>query len=217
MVNPDATLLYFSTKKKGPDVASNKTSGVAAMRYASAFVDSAIESKKADAIEKDLQEFANMIAGSTDLQKFIQSPLISRKDQQEAVMALAKKAKFQDITGNFLALLAQNRRLSMIDGIINAVRSDLSNRRGEIAAQVQTAFKLSAAQEKALQEALTKAVGKTVSVHVEVQEDLIGGMVVTVGSQMIDDSIKRKLERLKIAMTSNANNNAPAQNVANEN
>lgn len=187
------------------------------MRYASAFVDSAIESKKADAIEKDLQEFANMIAGSSDLQKFIQSPLISRKDQQEAVMALAKKAKFQDITGNFLALLAQNRRLSMIDGIINAVRSDLSNRRGEVAAQVQTAFKLSAAQEKALQEALTKAVGKTVSVHVEVQEDLIGGMVVTVGSQMIDDSIKRKLERLKIAMTSNANNNAPAQNVANEN
>lgn len=198
-------------------MASNKTSGVAAMRYASAFVDSAFESKKADAIEQDLQEFANMIAGSADLQKFIQSPLISREDQQEAIMALAKKAKFQDITANFLTLLAQNRRLSMIDSIIVEVSKDLAARRGEVAAQVQTAFKLTAAQEKALQEALTKAVGKTVAINVEVKEDLIGGMVVTVGSQMIDDSIKRKLERLKIAMTSNANNNAPAQNVANEN
>lgn len=198
-------------------MASNKTSGVVAMRYASAFVDSAIESQKYDAIEKDLQEFAMMIAGSEDLKTFIKSPLISRLDQQEAITALAKKAKFQDITANFLALLAQNRRLSMIDSIIAAVTKDLAARRGEVAARVQTAFKLSPDQEKALQDALTKAVGKTVSVHLDVDESLIGGMVVTVGSQMIDDSIKRKLERLKIAMTSNANNNAPAKNVANEN
>ncbi|NCO04361.1 MAG: F0F1 ATP synthase subunit delta [Alphaproteobacteria bacterium] len=187
------------------------------MRYASAFVDSAIESQKSDAIEKDLQEFAMMIAGSEDLKTFIKSPLISRLDQQEAITALSKKAKFQDITANFLALLAQNRRLSMIDSIIAAVTKDLAARRGEVAARVQTAFKLSPDQEKALQDALTKAVGKTVSVHLDVDESLIGGMVVTVGSQMIDDSIKRKLERLKIAMTSNANNNAPAKNVANEN
>lgn len=198
-------------------MASNKTSGVVAMRYASAFVDSAIESQKSDAIEKDLQEFAMMIAGSEDLKTFIKSPLISRLDQQEAITALSKKAKFQDITANFLALLAQNRRLSMIDSIIAAVTKDLAARRGEVAARVQTAFKLSPDQEKALQDALTKAVGKTVSVHLDVDESLIGGMVVTVGSQMIDDSIKRKLERLKIAMTSNANNNAPAKNVANEN
>ena len=198
-------------------MASNKTSGVVAMRYASAFVDSAIESQKYDAIEKDLQEFAMMIAGSEDLKTFIKSPLISRLDQQEAITALSKKAKFQDITANFLALLAQNRRLSMIDSIIAAVTKDLAARRGEVAARVQTAFKLSPDQEKALQDALTKAVGKTVSVHLDVDESLIGGMVVTVGSQMIDDSIKRKLERLKIAMTSNANNNAPAKNVANEN
>jgi len=197
-------------------VASNKTSGAAAMRYASAFVDSALESKKADAVQKDLQELALMIEGSQDLQNFIKSPLISREDQQDAIMALSKKAKFQDITANFLALLAQNRRLNMIEGIIPAVHKDMAQRRGEVAAQVQTAFKLTAAQEKALQEALTKAVGKTVSVNVEVQEDLIGGMVVTVGSQMIDDSIKRKLERLKIAMTSNANNNAAPQKAANE-
>ncbi len=198
-------------------MASNKTSGVVAMRYASAFVDSAIESQKSDAIEKDLQEFAMMIAGSEDLKTFIKSPLISRLYQQEAIMALAKKAKFQDITANFLALLAQNRRLSMIDSIIAAVTKDLAARRGEVAARVQTAFKLSPDQEKALQDALTKAVGKTVSVHLDVDASLIGGMVVTVGSQMIDDSIKRKLERLKIAMTSNANNNSPAKNVANEN
>jgi F-type H+-transporting ATPase subunit delta len=198
-------------------VASEKTSGATALRYATALVDTAYDSKKNDAVEKDLHELSAMIDASTDLQNLIKSPLISRKEQQDAVVAIAQKAKFQGITANFLALLAQNRRLNMVGAIMKAAHKDMANRRGEVAAQVQSAFKLSPAQEKALQEALTKAVGKTVAVNVEVQEDLIGGMVVTVGSQMIDDSVKRKLERLKIAMKSNANNNSASTKVANEN
>jgi F-type H+-transporting ATPase subunit delta len=198
-------------------VASEQTSGAAALRYATALVDTAFDSKKNEAVETDLRELSVMIEGSTDLQNLIKSPLISRQEQQNAVVALAKKAKFQDVTANFLALLAQNRRLNMVGAIMKAAHKDMANRRGEVAAQVQSAFKLSPAQEKALQEALTKAVGKTVAVNVDVQEDLIGGMVVTVGSQMIDDSVKRKLERLKIAMKSNANNNTACEKVANEN
>ncbi len=188
-------------------MASNNTSGAAAMRYATALVDIAKESGKIDAVEKDLNEFEAMLAASNDLWDMVRSPLISRKDQQQAVQAIAKTASFQDITSNFLALLAQNRRLSSVVPIMNAVRMEMSRMRGEVKADVQSAFKLTPEQEKALQESLTKAMGQTVAVNVSVQEDLIGGMVVTVGSQMIDDSVKRKLERLKIAMKSGANNN----------
>lgn len=198
-------------------MASEKTSGATALRYATALVDIAYDSKKNDAVEKDLHELSAMINASADLQNLIKSPLISRQEQQNSVIAISKKAKFQDVTANFLALLAQNRRLNIVGSIINAAHKEMANRRGEVAAHVQSAFKLSPAQEKALQESLTKAVGKNVAVNVEVQEDLIGGMIVTVGSQMIDDSVKRKLERLKIAMKSNANSNAAASKVANQN
>lgn len=195
-------------------MASNKTSGAAALRYATALVDIAEESGKIDAVEQDLNAFEAMMNGSEDLQTMIRSPLISRKSKQAAVQALAAKAKFQDITSNFLALLAQNRRLNMVQSMINAVRMDISRRRGEVTASVQSAFKLSPQQEKALQESLAKAMGQAVAVNVEVNQDLIGGLVVTVGSQMIDDSVKRKLERLKIAMKSGANSNVAADEKA---
>lgn len=195
-------------------MASNTTSGAAALRYATALVDIAEESGKIDAVEQDLNALEAMIAESQDLQTMIRSPLISRKNQQEAIQALAAKAKFQDITSNFLALLAQNRRLGMVQSMINAVRMDISRRRGEISATVQSAFNLSPDQEKALQDSLAKAMGQAVAVRVEVNQDLIGGMVVTVGSQMIDASVKRKLERLKIAMKGGANTNTAANEQA---
>lgn len=195
-------------------MASQNTSGAAALRYATALVDIALESGKSDAVEQDLIAFQTALVDSAELQNLTRSPLISRQDKQDAVQAIAKKAKFQDITSNFLALLAQNNRLSMVSGIINAVRMELSRRRGEISASVQSAFAMSPAQEKALQESLAKAMGQAVAVNVEVDKSLIGGMVVTVGSQMIDDSVKRKLERLKIAMKGGVNNNLTADKAA---
>ena len=198
-------------------MASKQTSGAAALRYATALVEIAADSNKIDAVEQDLNDLEAMIQNSEDLRNLIHSAIVSRADQQQAIQALAAQAKFQDITANFLALLAQNRRLNIVQNIMNAVRMDISRRRGEISANVQSAFKLSPAQEKALQESLAKAVGQAVAVQVEVKEDLIGGMVVTVGSQMVDASVKRKLERLKIAMKSNANNNASTAKVANQN
>ncbi len=198
-------------------MASQQTSGAAALRYATALVEIAADSKNIDSVEQDLNDLEAMMAGSEDLQNLIKSPLMSRQQQHNAIVAVAEKAKFQVITANFLCLLAQNRRLNMLSSIINAVRMEFSKMRGEVSAHVASAFKLSPEQEKALQESLTKAMGQTVAVKVDVQEDLIGGMVVTVGSQIIDDSVKRKLERLKIAMKSNANNNADDMKVANEN
>lgn len=198
-------------------MASKQTSGAAALRYATAFVDIAESQNKIDSVEKDLNELESMVQGSEDLQKLMNSPLISQEEKIKAVQAIGAKAKFQDVTVNFLSLLAQNSRLNMVLQIMNAVRAEISRRRGEISAQIQTAFKLSKEQEKALQESLAKAVGQAVAINVEVKQDLIGGMVVTVGSQMFDASVKRKLERLKIAMKSNANNNVAQENAANQN
>lgn len=198
-------------------MASKQTSGAAALRYATALVDISAESKKIDAVEQDLNDLDAMLQGSDDLKRLIQSPLISRHDAQKAIAEIAQKAQFQDVTVNFLSLLAQNRRLNMLPAIMNAVRMNISRLRGEVEAHVATAFKLTGDQEKALQESLVKAMGQAVSVKVDVQEDLIGGMVVTVGSQIIDDSVKRKLERLKMAMKSNANSNTDNAKVANQN
>lgn len=195
-------------------MASQNTSGATALRYATALVDIALESGKSDAVEKDLISFQSALTDSADLVTLIKSPLISRKDKQECLQAIASGAKFQDITVNFLALLAQNNRLNIVNSIINTVYMELSRHRGEISASVQSAFALTKAQEKNLQASLAKAMGQAVSVTVEVDKSLIGGMVVTVGSQMIDDSVKRKLERLKIAMKSEANNNATAEKAA---
>ena len=198
-------------------MASKQTSSAAALRYATALVDIAEANNKIDAVEKDLSDLEAMVSKSADLQNLMRSPLISAGEKVKAIQAIAVKAKFQEITSNFLALLAENSRLNMVGSMINAVRMEISRRRGEISAQVQTAFKLTAAQEKSLQESLAKAVGQAVAINVEVKQDLIGGMVVTVGSQMFDASVKRKLERLKIAMKSNANNNAANAKVANQN
>lgn len=188
-------------------MASKQTSGAAARRYANALVETAEESKNLDAILKDLNDLEAMLAGSQDLQRAMTSPLLDRDAQQNAMAALADQAKFNVLTKNFLMLLAQNRRLSMVSAVMAAVREAAAQKRGEINASVQSAVKLTAAQEKALSEALAKATGKSVNIKVDVQEDLIGGMVVTVGSKMIDDSVKRKLERLERVLTSGANQN----------
>lgn len=189
-------------------MASKQTSGAAALRYASALVDTAIEAKALEAIEKDLNEFEAMIAASPDLQDLIRSPLFNRDEQRSAVGAIADKAGFNVLTRNFLSLLAENRRLNIVSAVIAAVKADMQRRRGEISANVQAAYKLSAAQQKALQEALGKATGRSVTLNVDINTDLIGGMIVTVGSRMIDDSVKRKLERLERAMKSGSNQNS---------
>ena len=186
----------------------NASSSTAALRYATALIETAQDAKAIDTIEKDLQDLAVMIAESEDLQKVLTSPLFSRTDQNNAMTALADKAKFHDLTKNFLSVLAGNRRLALLSAIIVAVQDLLAKQRGEVSAKVQSAYALSDKQTKELQESLSKAMGQNVTLDVHVNKDLIGGMVVTVGSKMIDDSVKRKLERLKAAMKFGANQNA---------
>ena len=176
-------------------------SDVVARRYEAALIDTAERSELIEKIEKDITDLGFMLDGSEDLQRLVCNPLISRTQQRNAVMALAEKARFQTLMASFLGVLVDNRRLRALRGIIPAFHAELRKRRGQVEAKVESAYALSPAQTKALQEQLSKAMGSYVTLNVEVNKDLLGGMVVTVGSRMIDDSVKRKLEKLQRAMS----------------
>ena len=190
--------------------AATPVSSVVTSRYARAFIDLAAENKAIDKVEKDLSELSAMIESSADLKNLIRSPASNGEGTLNAVLSLADKAKFQKLTRNFLGTLVQNGRLNALEAIIKAAQKLLSERRGEISAKVQTASALNAAQTKALQESISKAIGAKVMLEAVTDPEILGGMIVTVGSQMIDDSVRRKLERLHGAMVSGGAN----QNVA---
>jgi F-type H+-transporting ATPase subunit delta len=163
-------------------------------------VDLAVENGALAHIEKDVADLKHMIEGSEDLQAMLRSPLIKASDAQKALTALADQAKFSDLTKNFLLLLAANRRLPDTEQILKAVESNLSARRGELSAKVESATPLTESQAKALAENLSKTIGQPVAVESSVNKALIGGVTITLGSLMIDDSIKTKLERMGRAM-----------------
>lgn len=173
------------------------------------------DAKLVDKVEQDMADLAAMLDASPDLQALIDNPLISRERQRDGILALAEAAKFQQITGNFLGVLAENRRLPALPAIIRTFTETLRRRRGEVEARVETAYALSKAQTEALKAALAKAIGTQVVLEVEENKELLGGMTVTVGSMMIDDSVRRKLERLERTMSAGSNENqTPLKEVA---
>lgn len=188
-------------------MAGSSNTNLIAARYVAALLDMAEDAKLIDKVEKDLQDLSAMIENSADLQSLISNPLISRAQQKDGILTIAEKAKWQQLTGNFLGVLADNRRLPALPHIIKAFQDALRKRRGEVEAKIETAFALTPAQTDALQKELSKAMGTNVTLDVAVNKDLLGGMVVTVGSRMIDDSVRRKLERLQRTMSSGSNEN----------
>ncbi len=177
-------------------------STAAALRYAKALLDLAEESKSTDSVEKDLHDLNAMIEASPDFNILLESQLIGRNHRKAAIMEIAAQAKFSDLTARFLGVLAENARLYQLETVIEVTLRDLSRRRGEVSANVETAFALSPEQTDELRKKISKAMGSNVTLNVNVNNDLIGGMIVTVGSRMIDSSIRRKLERLHRAMRS---------------
>ncbi len=178
-------------------MAGTSQTGQVATRYAAALIDMAEQAGVIDKVEKDFNALEAMIAGSPDLGSLIRNPLYKRTQQGGAMQALAQRAGFDGLTARFLGVLVQNRRLRTLPDVIRAVRAELTRRRGGVEARVQTAYALSDAQTGALKRALAESMGSDVTLNVEVNRDLIGGLIVTVGSRMIDDSVRRKLERLK--------------------
>jgi F-type H+-transporting ATPase subunit delta len=131
----------------------------------------------------------------------VRSPVLSRADQARAISALAERAGLSKLTRDFLAVTAQNRRLFAVPAMIEAYLAKLAERRGEITAEVTAARPLSEAQNAALGDQLRRAVGRRVAIEMKVDPSLIGGMIVKVGSRMVDGSLRSKLGRLRLALT----------------
>jgi F-type H+-transporting ATPase subunit delta len=174
-------------------------SGVA-QRYASALFELARDEKALDEVAGDLEAFSGLLAASEDLTRLVKSPIFSSEEQTRAIAAVLDKAGAGVLTANFIKVVASNRRLFAVPDMITSFRQMLAKERGEISATVTSAEPLSEAQVKALREALKDSMGKDVSLNQKVDASLIGGLVVQVGSRMVDTSLKTKLNALKFAM-----------------
>lgn len=169
-------------------------------RYASALFDLAAENGKVTAVEKDLETLGAALTDSADLAALTTNPELARDVQGKAMAAVAKKLKLSPLTGNFIGVLAANRRLAKLPGIINAFKAIAAAQRGEVTATVTSAHPLSEDQLASLKTKLTQREGRTVMLTASVDPDLLGGLVVTIGSQRIDASIRTRLNSLAQAM-----------------
>lgn len=169
-------------------------------RYAKALFDLADEGKQLDVVAGDLRSIGALIDESEDLRRVVRSPVISRGEGAKAMAVILDKMEAGELTKKFVGYVAANRRLFALKNIIAAFLAELASRRGEVSAEVASAKELSAAQIAAVEEALKKAVGGKVAVSQKVDPSLIGGLIVKVGSRMIDTSVATKLQRLKLAM-----------------
>ncbi len=169
-------------------------------RYATALFELALESRKLAHVEKDLNRFQQMLDSSADLRRLVESPVFSAEDQARALGAILKRARIKGVCANFLGLVATNRRLFAVRDIIRAFRALTARHRGEVTAQVTTATALSPAQAKRLAAALKSSIGREVQIDTRLDPALLGGLVVKVGSRMVDNSLKTKLDNLKLAM-----------------
>jgi len=174
-------------------------SGVAG-RYATALFELGLEEKALEQIETDLGRFGEALDASDDLQRLVKSPMFSTEEQGRALGAILDELKIEGLTKNFLLLVSKNRRLFATPDMIRAYRAMLAEHRGEMSATVTAASKLTNTQVTALKQALKAALGKDVMLEQLVDPSLIGGLMIKVGSRMIDTSIRTKLNSLKHAM-----------------
>lgn len=169
-------------------------------RYAQALFDLADDGKQLDAVADELKQLGALIDESADLRHLITSPVIARDEQAKAMAAILDQASAGDLTRRFVLVVANNRRLFALPQIIKAYLAELSRRRGEVVAEVTSATALTPSQEASLNETLRKAVGAKVQVDLKVDPSLLGGLMVKVGSRMIDSSLRTKLQKLQFAM-----------------
>jgi F-type H+-transporting ATPase subunit delta len=175
------------------------TSGVAG-RYATALFEIARDGKLLDEVERDLREIETIHADSADFRELLASPVHSREEQGKAIAAIAAAMGLGPTVTSTLGLMARNRRLFVVPGLVAQVKALIAAERGEVTAEVTSAKPLTKAQTEELAATLKKSVGKDVRIEVKVDESLIGGLVVRVGSLMIDSSIRSKLAHLQNVM-----------------
>jgi F-type H+-transporting ATPase subunit delta len=178
---------------------ASPVSGITA-RYASALFDLALSEKQFAPVDKDLARFDALMKGSDDLMRLVQSPVFSAEDQFNAVDGLLNKAKIDGLVGNFIRVVAKNRRLFAMPDMLTAYRQLVAEHNGETSADVTVASPLNAQQTKELKAALKSVVGKDVAINAIVDASLLGGMIVKIGSRQIDTSLRTKLSSLKLAL-----------------
>ena len=166
-----------------------------ARRYAKALFELA-DGPMLDTVARDLEAVQAMLAGSDDLRRMAASPLVGHTQRVAAIEAIASAAGLDDLTKKFLGVVATNNRLAALDGIITAFLGDVSTRRGLRQVYVTTARPLEDARRQALEASLNQALAARTSLIVRVDPSIIGGLVIRVGSQLIDASVKTKLDRL---------------------
>lgn len=169
-------------------------------RYAAALFELAQEQGLLDDVANDLHGLRDLIDESTDLARLIRSPVLSRDEQSRALAALGERAGFHELTRQFLGLLAQKRRLFALPDVVEAYDAMLAEHKGEVGAEVVSAVPLSTEQLESVRQHLTRAVGQTVKLSTSVDPNLLGGLVVRLGSRMIDASIRTKLHQLELAL-----------------
>lgn len=169
-------------------------------RYASALFDLSVDAGNVSTVENDLDNLAAALAESADLGALIRNPEVSRADLGKAMAALGGLLKLDGLTQNFLGVLARNRRVSQLPAIIRAFHAIAAAQRGEVTAEVASAHPLANEQVSALEAKLKAREGRNVKIRTSVDPDLLGGLVVTIGSKRIDSSIRTRLNSLAQAM-----------------
>jgi F-type H+-transporting ATPase subunit delta len=169
-------------------------------RYANALFELALEEKNIDAVKRDLDRFDALVAGSPDLTRLVRSPVFTAEEQANALSAILDKAGIGGLAANFLKLVASNRRLFAVREMVRAFRALVARHKGEVTAEVTVAEKLNDKHLDALKTALKGVTGKDVELDVKLDPSIIGGLIVKVGSRMVDTSLKTKLNSIKHAM-----------------
>jgi F-type H+-transporting ATPase subunit delta len=169
-------------------------------RYATALFELARDENAVDTVLADLDRFNALLAESADLKRLVRSPVFSADTQMKALSAVLEKAEISGVSANFLKVLTANRRLFAVADVIRAFRALVAKFKGEATADVTVAEALSEANLDTLKVALKQVTGKDVTLNVKVDPSIIGGLVVKLGSRMVDSSLRTKLNSIKNAM-----------------
>lgn len=170
-------------------------------RYAGALFELALDEKATDSVRKELDQFDALIAESADLNRLVRSPVFGADEQLKALNAILAKGGLSGITANFLRVITTNRRLFAVRDMIRAFRALAAQHKGEVVAKVTVAEPLNDQNKEALKGALKSVTGgKDIDMDVTIDPSIIGGLIVKVGSRMVDTSLRTKLNSIKIAM-----------------
>lgn len=171
---------------------------ILAQRYSQALFELALKEKALEKVGGDLASLADLAGSNKEFERFLKSSIISRRDQENALSAMLKKAKANQLTIKFVSTLAKNRRLGALKVVVSEYEKLILAHKGEVLANIISATPLTSSQVSGIEKSIAKALGHKVKVIVQVKEEILGGLIIKIGSKMLDGSVLSKLNRLQI-------------------